>query len=399
MRVRADIVEGRAPPRRIELDAASLDDARRQAQRLGYAVLACHALDDSFGARWQRRRRAGSGRFELPVFVEQLRDLLVAGLSVIEALEALQPDARGDGSTVIDGLARALRSGSPLSGALAQQPVFPALLVALVHAAELTSDLPQALARFLEHEQRIAALRHRVLATSIYPLLLCGVGALVLLFLLFHVMPRFARVFDGMAGPLPWSAELMLGWSRLLGGHAALPWTVLGVLAAGGVWLLRSPAARARALRVLGAWAPLRRLLHTYHLARWYRATGLLVAGGIVLPEALALAQALLPAALQPAGRDVQRAVHDGLMPSAAYRRAGMATAVADKLLVAGERSGELGTVLGRIAHFHDEEVGRTLERAMRAFEPIVMVLIGVGVGLLVLLMYLPIFDLASALP
>ena len=75
-----------------------------------------------------------------------------------------------------------------------------------------------------------------------------------------------------------------------------------------------------------------------------------------------------------------------------------MATPVAEQLLLAGERSGDLGAVLSRIAHFHESEVSRSLERAMRALEPVVMVLIGLGVGVVVVLMYLPIFELASAI-
>ena len=75
-----------------------------------------------------------------------------------------------------------------------------------------------------------------------------------------------------------------------------------------------------------------------------------------------------------------------------------MATPVAEQLLLAGERTGDLGTVLSRIARFHEAEVSRSLERAMRALEPIVMVAVGVGVGVVVVLMYLPIFERASAI-
>ena len=75
-----------------------------------------------------------------------------------------------------------------------------------------------------------------------------------------------------------------------------------------------------------------------------------------------------------------------------------MVTPVAEQLMRAGERTGDLGNVLMRIAQFHDAEVARSLERGMRALEPLVMILIGVGVGTVVVLMYLPIFELASAI-
>ncbi len=94
----------------------------------------------------------------------------------------------------------------------------------------------------------------------------------------------------------------------------------------------------------------------------------------------------------------MEAGIRDGLSPSDAHSRAGMATPVAEQLLRAGERTGDLGSVLTRIAQFHEAEVSRSLEQTMRALEPLVMVLIGVGVGAVVVLMYMPIFELASAL-
>ena len=398
MRVRADVVVGRGAPRTLELDAPSLGEARLHATRMGYCVLSCRAVALEAGRFFGHASGRGSRRFDVVIFIEQLRDLLVAGLSIIEALGALRRAAHGDTVAPIEHLERALKTGKALSDALAQEPAFPSLLVALVRSAELTSDLPQTLGRFLEHEQRVTELRQRLVSASIYPLLLTGVGALVLSFLLFYVMPRFARVFEGMTGELPWSARAMVAWSHLLGEHAVVVLGGLAAITAAVLLLAGSPRWRAVAVQRLLAWSPLRTRLHTYFLARWYRATGMLVSGGIPLPQALALSNPLLPAGLQAAGRQVERGVRDGLTPSEAHTRAGMATPVAEQLMIAGERTGDLGSVLTRIARFHEAEVARTLERGMRTIEPLVMVLIGLGVGIVVVLMYLPIFELASAI-
>jgi general secretion pathway protein F len=225
-----------------------------------------------------------------------------------------------------------------------------------------------------------------------------GVGGLVLLFLLFYVMPRFARVFEGMTGELPWSARAMVAWSHLLGGHGAWLVGLACAVAAGLAFAMTLPTVRAKGMQALMAWAPLRERLRTYFLSRWYRATGMLVEGGIPLPQALQLANGLLPEALRPGGAAVLQAVNQGLSPSAAHAKAGMATPIAEQLMLAGERTGDLGGVLTRVAQFHDAEVSRSLERGMRALEPVVMVLIGVGVGVVVVLMYMPIFELASAI-
>jgi general secretion pathway protein F len=390
------VVRGRNAPEPLELQATSLDDARTQASRLGFAVLSIRPVQPAL--RLFSSNRIAHAGFDIPVFVEQLRDLLLAGLSVIEALDAQRRGAKVPAAAVIDAVVRRLREGQTLSKAFAAEPAFPDLLIALVQASELTSDLTESLSRYLEHHRRVAEIRHRLVSTAIYPMLLVGVGCLVLMFLLFYVMPRFARIFEGMTGDLPWSARAMVAWSQTLHAHGvwwlAAAACAVAVLIAGAL----STAVRERVLgRVLNH-ALLRDRLKVYFLSRWYRATGMLVQGGIPLPQALHLANQLLPLALQSNGRRVEEGVREGLSPSAAHERAGMVTPVAEQLMLAGERTGDLGTVLTRIANYHEAEVNRALERTMRALEPIVMVLIGVGVGIVVVLMYLPIFELASAI-
>jgi general secretion pathway protein F len=399
MRFRLDVVRGRGAPETIELDAPSLEFAQAAAARRGYTVLATQALSPGIHLpfQWLAIRRSAA-RFSVAVLAEQLRDLLVAGLSVIEALETLQRGSADAGRPVLQSLTASLRSGEPLSQALAASALFPSLLVSLVRASELTSNLPQALSRFLDHERRVSELRHRLVSLAIYPLMLTGVGSGVLFFLLFYVMPRFARVFEGMSGELPWSARAMVWWAGFLSSSG---WLIAGLGALAAVALLAAvsmPAARERlSIRVL-QWAPLRQPLRAYVLARWYRTTGMLIEGGIAMPAAVSLATDLLPPGLRAGGVAVVQALRDGKSPAQAYVDCGVATAVAEQLMRAGERTGDMGGVLTRIANFHDAEVSRTLERVMRTLEPLVMVLLGLGVGTVVVLMYLPIFELASAI-
>ena len=396
MRFDLQVVSGRGTPLTLSVEAASEHDASAQAAQRGYLVLS------SKSARWslesRARSRLSTARLDVIVFVEQLRDLLNAGLSLAESLETLRRGISGSAAESIADLERRLREGLSFSQALAASAELPELLVALVRASELTSDLPRTLSRFLEHAQRVAEIRHRIVSTAIYPLLLVGVGGLVLLFLLFYVVPRFARIFEGMTGTLPWSARAMIGWGEFLrsSGTGWLAGAVVLLLV--GVVVFATPSARVRAAQRLFEWKPVRSRLRTYFLARWYRATGMLVEGGIPLAGSLALTNGLLPLGLRAGGDRVAQAIREGLSPAQAHARDGMATPVAEQLLLAAERSGDLGGVLSRIAQFHEAEVSRSLERGMRALEPVVMVLIGLGVGVVVILMYLPIFELASAI-
>lgn len=384
------VTQGRGAPRQLEVEAADRDAAVAQAKNLGFHVLG----GESHGGTWWPSR----ARTELPdvaLFVEQLRDLLQAGLSLIEALEVIARSTPN--STKVRDLRARLLEGQRFSSALETVGQYPAVLIALVRAAELTSQLGHALDRYLDHHKAVAELKHRVQAVAIYPALLLIVGTLVLAFLAFFVMPRFAMVYEGMTTELPWAAKAMVAWASWLKGDGTW-WPVAaacGLLVAGG--LMYATPARAQLLLAALRLPAIRDLVTAHFLARWYRATGLLLQGGIPLPDSLELTNTLLPAYMQHSGLRVKAAVESGLSPSAAYAANGMATPIAAKLLAGGERSGDLGGVLTRIARFHELEVTRRVERVMRTMEPAIMVLIGVGVGMVVVLMYMPIFELASA--
>ncbi len=401
MRVRLDVVHGRDAPKTLTVEAASINEAKLSVSQQGYSVLSAVAVSNAHSlASLLRLRGAGlkavSNR-ELTVFVEQLHALLQAGLSVIEALDTLAKGAHGQWAEIIAATVLHLRQGQTLSSAFEMQALFPPLLIAMVRSSEVTSDLPQALQRFLEHQQRTEQVRHQLTSVALYPLLLLMVGGGVILFLLLYVMPRFARVFEGMTN-LPWSAQAMVAWSHLLKAHGFYMAVVAVLLAAmvGSMWAL--PAYRARALARVLSMQPWARYLRTYFLARWYRTSGMLVEGGIPLPDSLSMAKQVLPGALQPSGEAVALAMRQGLAPSQAYVQANMATPVAEQLLRAGERSGDVGLMLRRAAEFHETEVAKSLDKAMRVIEPLVMTLVGIGVGVVVIMMYLPIFELASAI-
>ncbi|RZI80481.1 MAG: type II secretion system F family protein [Rubrivivax sp.] len=404
MQVRLSVVRGQEAPCLLSWTAPSIQAARLRAEQAGYQVISAHATMAGLGMpSWLQFNAKLSGgdraaTSELLVWIEQLHALLMAGLSVIEALHTLQRQRTDAWAPIVQSLELHLRHGMSLSSALETSPVFPPLLVALVRSAEVTSDLPQALARYLEHERRSAYVRHQISSVALYPMLLLGVGGSVLMFLMFYVMPRFARIFQGMQGDIPWTARAMVAWAQALKHHGPWVWGVLLGLAALVAIAWFSPQWRGRVMQVLTRQAWLAQRLDTYHLSRWYRTTSMLVRGGIPLPESVQLATQVLPLLMQARAQSVVHAMREGLSPAQAYVQGRMTTAVAEQLVQAGERSGDVGSMLEKAAEFHEVELTRWLERTMRVLEPVVMALIGLGVGGVVIMMYLPIFELASAI-
>ncbi len=402
MQVRLSVVRGREAPQLLLWDAPSIQAARTRAEQAGYTVV--HAK--SAGISWpslaqalpntQRPTQAASA--DLLVWIEQLHALLVAGLSVIEALQTLQRQRSDGWAPVMQTLETQLRQGMPLSSALESAAVFPVLLIALVRSAEITSSLPEALDRYLVHERRAAYVRHQITSVALYPMLLLGMGSIVMLFLSFYVMPRFARIFQGMQGELPWTAQAMVSWANLLKHHGVWVWSLLAGLLIALIVAWLTPSTRAAAFKLLQRQAWIATRLDTYHLSRWYRTTSMLLHGGIPLPESVQMSTHVLPLPMQARAHAVVKAMRDGLSPGQAYVQGRMTTAVAEQLIQAGERSGDVGPMLEKASEFHEVELTRWLERSMRILEPVVMALIGLGIGGVVIMMYLPIFELASAI-
>jgi general secretion pathway protein F len=386
--LRAITQEGRIES--LEFQALDAHAARRQAESRGYTVLGV------------RRRRGladfGGARFPVMLFTQELLALIKAGLPLVEALETLaQKERRDDWRALLGGLVAVLREGRPFSAALGEAPgVFSPLYVATVRAAEKTSDLAPALARYVAYRAQVEAIRKRALNASIYPLILIAAGGLVALFLLFYVVPRFGKIYEERTAELPFFSQLLIGWGRLVEGHGLLVLGVLAFAVFGLVLLVRSN--RSVLSDLLWRVPAIGERLKVYQLARLYRTTGMLLRGGMPLVPALGMSAELLHPVLRERLAAATRAIAQGLGVAQSLDAAGLATPVALRMLAVGERSGSMAEMMDSAAAFHDEELARWVDWFTRMFEPLLMALIGLVIGTIVVLMYMPIFELAGNL-
>ncbi len=379
----------------LELDARDEHDANEQAASRGLAVLSVRRRA-GLGA-WVLARRA---RFPLLLFSQELLALLQSGISLVESIETLaEKEQRPETRKVLDQLITRLRQGQALSAAMQQSPAaFPPLYFAAVRAAERTGDLEEALSRFIAYQTQIDSVRKKLISSAIYPAMLIGVGLLVTLFLLGYVVPRFSQVYQDMGDRLPWMSRVLLVWGKLIEQHALA--MGIAALAAGALaahWL-----ARPEILQRIASWLwripALGSRMRVYQLARFYRTLGMLLRGGIAVVPALDMVSGLLQSSLRTQLDHASRLVREGRPMSQAMETAGLATPIALRMLRVGERSGRMGEMMERIAAFHDEEMARWVDWFTRVFEPLLMVFIGLVIGLIVVLLYLPIFELAGSI-
>ncbi len=378
----------------IEVEAACLAEAEQRAGAQGQVVLSSSAMGGGLGLLRQ------SHRFPLLHFSQQLQALLEAGLNLSEAVESLaENETAPEVESVIRDLFERLQTGQSCSAAMAGRPdAFPAFYVAAIRATERSGGLEEALRRYVAYQAQVDAVRKKAISAMIYPMLLIIVGGLVTLFLLAYVVPKFSRIFDARNVDLPWMSRLLMQWGTAVSQHGWGVAVAAGSAIATFVWIGSLPALRRRFIEALWALPWIGERLRIYQLARFYRTLGMLLRGGMAAVAALDLAAGLLDPLLRGRAAQAGERVREGKSISTAFYDCGLTTPVAHRMLRTGERSGRTGEMMERVAAFFEDEVARWLDVFTKVFEPAMMALIGFMVGGIVVLMYLPIFELAGSL-
>ena len=375
------------------IDAVDEAEARRQLALRELKIISLEPVR-------RLRRLFQAPQLQIAVFSQQLVSLLEAGLSLVEALEALaQKESNAGTKHTLDRILARLYEGQTLAAAIAEHPAtFPDLYVASVRASEKTGALREALTRYIAYQEQADTLRKTLVNACIYPAVLLVAGLLVTLFLMGYVVPRFSSIYEDVGTELPLASRLLLEWGKLIDAHAALVTAgVVGGLA-GAIYGLARPTVRAAAGAWLARIPAIGRQLHVYQLARLYRTVGMLVRGGMPAVPALRMSGGVVLAGARAAYAAATRAVTEGQSLADAMERNGLTTPVAARMLRVGERSGNMGEMMERIADFCDEELARWVAVMTRLIEPVLMIVIGLVIGVIVVLMYFPIFQLAGSI-
>jgi len=334
-------------------------------------------------------------------FTQQLSTLLGAGQPLDRALTILLelPEDEAAKRTIAD-IRDAVRGGTALSTALERQHgAFGKLYVNMVRAGEAGGSLHETLARLAEYLERSRAMKGRVVNAMIYPAILLLMVGLSLLFLLGFVVPQFAAMYDSLDAPLPWFSKIVLG----VGMFVRDWWIVLLAVPALALWWgerrLRDPAFRAGfdewILRQKFA-GPLVAKLETARLAR---TLGTLLKNGVPLMTALGIGRNVL--GNRALAADVEAAadeVKNGIGLSSALARGKRFPRLALQMIQVGEESGALDTMLLKTADTFEQETSLALDRMLAALVPVVTMLMAGIVGIVILAVLTPIYDLTNVI-
>lgn len=334
-------------------------------------------------------------------FTEQLALLLDTGVSIHEALKVLgqqteDPKLRG----ILQSLLDDVTEGKPFSLALSRHPeMFAQSYVGLVAAAEEGGFLQQVLTQLLEIDEKNSRLRSTIASALSYPVFLIVFSLAVVVFVLVVIFPKFQDLFQSIRDQLPWTTLALMALSDFLTRHWLLSAVGLGAALAGVLAWTRTPAGEQLVDELKLRIPVVRDIFLQVYLNQSLNVIGLALNSGVPVTAALKASQEIIGnRRFARFLENVREAVNNGRGLAAGFAETPFIPPMVREMVATGERTGELGKVMMRIADFYGRELNRRIGILAKVAEPFMLMVMGVVVGLLVASLILPIFKLSKGL-
>jgi len=353
-------------------------------------------------ARWSRQwNLRGVSSKELVVFTHQLATLIRAGVPLLECLDILSSEA---GNPTLQQVVKRIREdvegGTLLAHALKRYPtVFHEFYRSMVEVGEATGRLDESLTQLAVYLDKQAQLRAKIFSGLAYPALLVTVALVVLVFLLIWVVPLFSGLFQDMGESLPWLTQAVIDLAEGVRRYFFQLVTLLGSLVMGIRWMLKNPKSR----QAIDGWvlgAPLLgSVIQKAATVRFARTLGFLVRRGVPLLTALDVAGTVTGnKVFEQSIKLATTAVQDGRPLSETLRAGQVFPSMVPQMIKVGESTGSIDVMLEKIADLFEQEVDRTVATLTSVLEPFIILVVGCGIALVVVAMYLPIFSIGSVI-
>ena len=338
---------------------------------------------------------------EFLIFNQEFLALVKSGLPVLRVWELLIERAQHTGfQQVLRDVRQDIRGGAASSDALAKHPTyFPELYIATVKAGEQSGNLPEVLQRYIGYLKLMMALRQKVTKALSYPLFLVLIGVGVIAFLLTYVMPTFVSVYGENAKALPWATQLLMDLVQH-GEAQVIP--ALLILGAGGLALrayYATPTGRLTIDRFLLALPLIGPIMVKHHTVQLTRTLGTILAGGTPLVEALHIARGAVSNRWVRLGvEEAESEIREGATLATALERPHILPKLAIEMVSVGEETGSLESMLRDVGDFYEADLDTRLSQLTTWIEPVLLLVMGVLVGAIVIVMYLPVFQMAGTI-
>jgi len=344
---------------------------------------------------------SGVSNAELAVTTRQFSALISAGLPLEASISALSEQSEDPRlKEALSQVKERVSEGSSLANALQDHKrIFSDLYINIVKAGEASGSLDVVFLRLADFLEKQAELVSKVRSALIYPIFMFFVGSGVLFFMMTYVIPKIARIFEESDKALPLITTILIGMSSFISRHMFL----ILILVAGGIFglirYLQTEKGKKFRDRLVLKLPIFGKLASMVAISRFTRTLGTLIGSGIPLLEALEIGQAVMGnSVFSEALEDVRVNVREGSSLAVPLRNSGVFPPLVTRMIAVGERTGEMESMLNKIADIYDMQVDTTLATLTSLLEPVMILFIGAIMGFIVFAILLPIFDLSSAI-
>jgi len=336
---------------------------------------------------------------DLLSFTQQFATMLKAGIPLLECLAMLSRHSESPSlRRILSGVHQDIERGVGLAESLRKYPrVFNDFYVNMIEVGETTGMMDALLLRLVAYMERQATLKGRILSALAYPVTLLGVACLVLLFMLMWVVPLFDQMFIEFGDTLPWLTQIVLDLSVWIQEHVFLLGGSCVVFVLAGLRLYHTSKGR-RTVDAFLLTAPLvSRLFQKSSVVQFTRTLGMLLNSGVPILEGLMIAGKVSGNRIvEEAIQHVRLRIREGETIAQPLAQSAIFPPLVTHMIRVGESTGALDSMLEQIADLYEREMDRTVTMLTSLLEPMVILLFGLGIGVMVVAMYLPLFSMGS---
>ncbi|QEY25564.1 type II secretion system F family protein [Neisseria zalophi] len=377
---------------RGEVVAKNEEEARKKIQRRGIKPLRVSKV------KAVRKKRITQE--DITVFTRQLATMMKAGLPLMQAFEIV---AKGHSNPSVTQMLMEIRAdveqGSALGKAFSKHPkYFDRFYCNLIAAGEAGGVLETLLDKLAVYKEKTQAIKKKVKSALTYPIAIVVVAIVLVFIMMVFVLPAFGQVYSSMGAELPGLTQIVMSISDFFVEYA---WViVVGTVAicyAAFQWYKKSPTLQKRVDAVLLRLPIFGPIVKKATIARWARTTSTLFAAGVPLVEVLdSVSGAAGNILYEEATQDIRAKVTQGLSLTSSMQGTDMFPNMVLQMASIGEESGSLDDMLNKAAEFYEDEVDNSVAQLSSLMEPIIMVVLGSIIGVILVAMYLPLFNLGN---
>lgn len=347
------------------------------------------------------RQKTNMNMREVSMFTRELGDLLNSGMTLGNALNTLSCRKTNSAADVIVvSLRDQIIKGASLSEALAGYPdTFSNLFVSMVRAGEASGSVPEALARLGIHHERVLAAREKVMTAMTYPSIVLAAGFLTIIFVMTFVIPKFTVVFEELGATLPFMTRLLIAMSGFM---LTYGWMIAIAGVVGFIFFKRYIRTEKGMLwwhRQILKMPIVEKVVQANAFGQFARTLGALLTNGVPVLNALTIVEnTVTNKVIANEIREARERVTDGSTIAGPLAAGHVFPPLLTDMLAIGEESGDMAGALGHIADRYDAELDRSVKVLTTVLEPVMILVIAVGVGFVAVSMLMAVFSLTSGL-